>query len=79
MTPPVRVSVPGEDLRAADRADLERVAERRILDRQRPGCARDDDAGDDAHAADRDRLGAGVPQLVEHLLDAVAADRARSP
>ena len=41
-----------------------------------PRGAGDDDARHDAHAVDGDGLGAGVAQLVEQVLDAVAADRA---
>src|SRR5205085_1844142 len=47
-----------------------------VLDGQRARCTGDDGARHDPDAVDRDRLRTRVPELVEEVLDAIAADRA---
>ena len=77
MTPPDRVSEPVSLSGAPIAVELER--RRRGATPSICACARragHDDAGDDPDAADRDRLGAGVAQLVDQLLDARPVDRA---
>ena len=66
----------GERRRVADRIHLERIAERRVLDRDGARRARHDRPGHDPHAIDRVRLRAGVAQLVQEVLDGRAGDLA---
>ena len=65
----------GRDLGAADRPDLERVADRLVLDRERAGRP-GDHRPNDPDAGDRDGLGAGIAELVQEVLDPVAPDGA---
>ncbi len=74
--PPERVSEPVSEAGLPRASDLERVGERRVLDRQAAGRPGHDRAGDDAHAVDRQGLGTGIAQLVEEVLDARPVDRA---
>ena len=57
-------------------SDRERVAERRLADSTAPGGPPTTTPGHDPDVIDRDRLGAGVAQLVDEVLDARAVDRA---
>ena len=75
--PPARASDPVSDLLRPDRPDRERIAERRVIDGQRPRQPADHGAGHDPDVVDRDRLGAGVVQLVDEVLDVRGTDRAR--
>ena len=76
MTPPDRVSEPVSFSGAPIAMHLEGVAERHAIDLGLAGRAADDDPGHDPDAAGRDRLGSGVAQLVDELLDATAVDGA---
>ena len=76
MTPPERVSEPVSLSGAPIAIELERVAQARAVDRRLAGRPGDDDPGDDPDRTRRDRLGAGVAQLVDELLDARPVDRA---
>ncbi len=76
MTPPDRVSEPVSLSGAPIASRSNDDAQGDPVDLGRPGRARHDDAGDDPDAVDRDRLRAGVAQLVDQLLDPVAVDRA---
>src|SRR5215210_1602332 len=66
----------GQSLRTAESEDLERVGQRRVLDRQPAGWTRDDRPRDHTDVLDGNRLRARVVELVDDVLDALARDRA---
>ena len=65
----------GQLVGRADRVELERVAQRGRAERHRPGRTERDDARHEPDVVDRHRLGTGVAQLVDEVLDARTVDR----
>ena len=76
MTPPDRVSEPVSLSGAPIASRSNATPKGDPVDLRRAGRAGDDDTGHDPDRADGDRLGAGVAQLVDELLDALPVDRA---
>ena len=66
---------PGQRLGAADCGHGERIVESIALDRDLARSAGHHRTRDEADAVDRDRLGAGVAQLVDQVLDGGTIDR----